>query len=135
MRSTRSSALRCPSCRRKTLTICSRLLERFPPSGFSRVRSGRALSISFGGTAERLHAERAAAPARRGGVRVLDREAPAGHCIDEIDLGTLEVGDADRIDEEPDAVGLEHLVGGSAVFLDHQPVLEPRAPPALHEYA
>src|SRR5688572_22154225 len=41
MRSTRSSALRCPSWRRNTLTICSRLLERLPPAGFSLVRSGR----------------------------------------------------------------------------------------------
>src|ERR1051326_7437040 len=45
MRSTRSSALRWPSWRRNTLTICSRLLDRLPPSGLRRLRSGRLLFI------------------------------------------------------------------------------------------
>src|SRR5207253_8622342 len=113
MRSTRSSALRCPSWRRNTLTICSRLLERLPPSGFSRLRSGRLLFITVPPAAARtdparrgpsrsanlLNAEGAAASARGCGIRVLDREAAARHRVDEIDLGALEVADADRIDE------------------------------------
>ena len=79
--------------------------------------------------------ERRAASARGGGIRVLDREAAAGDRVDEIDLGALEVPDADRIDEQLDAVRLEHLVAVAAVFLDHQPVLEAGAPSALHEHA
>src|SRR6266850_469335 len=133
MRSTRSSALRCPSWRRNTLTICSRLLERLPPSGFSRLRSGRSV-IHLRRKRLRLHAERAAAAAGRCRVRVLDREAAAGHRVDEIDLSPLEVADADRIDEELHAIRLEHLVAGSAAFLDHQAVLESRASAALHEH-
>src|SRR3990167_7326677 len=111
MRSTRSSALRCPSWRRKTLTICSRLLERLPPSGFSLLRSGRA------GTRP-LRAERRTAAAGRGRVRILDGEPAAGHGIDEVDFRALEVADADRIDEQPDAVRFEHLIRIAAGFLD-----------------
>src|SRR5205823_3831819 len=55
--------------------------------------------------------------------------------IDEVDLGALEVIDADRVDEQPDAVRLEHLVASPARLFDHQPVLEPRAAAALHEHA
>src|SRR5687767_12782815 len=128
MRSTRSSALRCPSCRRNTLTICSRLLDRFPPVGFSRERSSRVVATRG------LDAERRSAPARRHRVRVLDGEAPAGNRVDEIHFGALEITDADRIDEQLDAVRLEHLVGSAAAFLDHQAVLEARAAAALHEH-
>src|SRR4029078_8059191 len=66
-----------------------------------------------------LDAERLAAAAGRCGVRVLDRETAAGHRVDEIDLSALEVADADWIDEQPDAVRLEHLVRIAAAFLDH----------------
>src|SRR3954467_11706789 len=95
IRSTRSSALRCPSCRRKTVTICSRLLERLPPAGFSLLKSGRAGTpvrlVMVGAGAFALDAERLAAAAGRRRLRVLDREAAAGHRVDEIDLGTLQV--------------------------------------------
>src|SRR5687768_4031749 len=111
MRSTRSSALRCPSCRRNTLTICSRLLDRFPPVGFRRERSSRVVAT------EGLDAERRPAPARGDRVRVLDGEAAAGDRVDEVHFGALEVADADRIDEQPDAIRLEHLVAGAAAFL------------------
>ena len=80
-------------------------------------------------------AERRAAAARRRRVRVLDREAAAGHGVDEIDFGALEIADADRVDEQPDAVRLVHLIAGAAALFDHQPVLEARAAAALHEYA
>src|SRR5436190_6397446 len=106
MRSTRSSALRWPSWRRKTLTICSRLLDRLPPDGLSRARSG---SVAVTDYPEGSDAKRGSAPARRDRVRILDREAAAGDGIDEVDLGALEVVDADRVDEQPDAVRLEHL--------------------------
>ena len=76
----------------------------------------------------------AAAGRRR--LRILDREAAAGDRVDEVDLGALEVPDADRIDEQLHAVRLEHLVARAlAVFLDHQAVLEAGAAAALHEHA
>src|SRR6185436_10887110 len=148
MRSNRSSALRCPSWRRKTLTICSRLLERLPPSGFSLLRSGSAgatlilgragtpllMVVTAGLTALAVYAERRTAAARGGGVGVANREAAAGDRVDEVDLGALQVAHADRVDVQLDAVGLEHLIAHAAAFLDHQPVLEARAPAALYEY-
>src|SRR6188508_1331322 len=106
VRSNRSSALRCPSWRRKTLTICSRLLERLPPSGFSLLRSGSAFSTLIPGrvstpslvmvtaAALAVHAERRTAAARGGRLRVADREAAAGDRVDEVDLSTLEIAHA-----------------------------------------
>src|SRR5258705_7046597 len=135
MRSTRSSALRWPSWRRNTLTICSRLLDRFPPSGFSRLRSGRLSMPAPPSRKGLLDVERATASAGRGRVRILDREAAARHRVDEVDLGALEVADAHGIDEQPHAVGLEHLVANAAVLFDHQPVLESGTAATLHEYA
>src|SRR5678809_1313401 len=103
MRSNRSSALRCPSWRRNTLTICSRLLERLPPSGFSLLRSGSAgatltprenglclVMVSAGLTTLAVDAERRTAAARGSGVGVANGEAAAGDRVDEIDLGTLQ---------------------------------------------
>src|SRR6185436_19192311 len=146
MRSNRSSALRCPSWRRNTLTICSRLLERLPPSGLSLLRSGSAgITLTPRGTglclvmvpaaALAVHAERRTAAARRSRLRVADREAATSHRVDEVDLGTLEVAHADRVHEQLHAVRLEHLVAHAAAFLDHQAVLETRAAAALHEHA
>src|SRR5919106_3207494 len=129
MRSTRSSALRCPSCRRNTLTICSRLLDRFPPEGLSRERSSRVVAT------EGLNAERRPAPARGDRVRVLDGKAAAGDRVDKVHFGALEIADADRVDEQFDTVRFEHLVGDAAAFLDHQAVLEARAATTLHEHA
>src|SRR5436853_5169118 len=134
MRSTRSSALRWPSWRRNTLTICSRLLDRFPPSGFSRLRSGRLFMPAH--PAEGMSdVERATASAGRGRVRILDREAATRHRVDEVDLGALEIADAHGIDEELHAVGLEHLIANAAVLFDHQPVLESGTAAPLHEHA
>ena len=80
--------------------------------------------------------ERRAAAAGRRGVRVLDREAAAGDGVDEVDLGAVQIADADRIDEQLHAVRLVHLVARAlAVLLDHQAVLEARAAAALHEHA
>src|SRR5689334_11291547 len=104
MRSNRSSALRCPSWRRNTLTICSRLLERLPPSGLSLLRSGSAGDtvtprepefamtrlMVVAAAAFAIHAERRTAAAGRRGVGIPDGEAAAGHSIDEIDFGALE---------------------------------------------
>src|SRR5688572_22449895 len=150
MMSTRSSALRCPSWRRNTLTICSRLLERLPPLGFSRLKSGTAVDTRVApgpegrcGTglmvvpaaAFTVHAERRTAAAGGGRLRILDREAAAGDGIHEVHFGALQVADADRVHEQADAVRLEDLVASPVAFLDHQPVLEARAAAALHEHS
>src|SRR4051794_11171569 len=130
IRSKRSSALICPFCRRNTCTILSRFDERLPPSGRKDVRSGRVVSCRS------VDGEGLAAAAGGRGVRVLDREAAAGDGVDEVDLGAVQIADADRIDEELHAVRLEYLVAGTlAVLFDHQPVLEARAAAALDEYA
>src|SRR5687768_8595800 len=80
-------------------------------------------------------AERRAAAAGRRGIRILDCEAAAGDRFDEVDLGTLEVPDADGINIELDAVRFEYLVAVATGLFDHQPVLKARASPALHEHA
>src|SRR3954452_5593647 len=117
----RSSALRWPSCSRKAPIICSRLVDRLPPAG-------RRPEISVRGRARLLRRARRTAAAGGRRVRVLDGEAAAGHRVDEIDLGALEIPDADRVDEQLHTVRFEHLVAGAlAVFFDHQAVLEARA--------
>src|SRR5690349_1604841 len=149
MRSNRSSALRCPSWRRKTLTICSRLLERLPPSGLSLLRSGSAgntltpreprsamtFLVVMAAAALAFHAERRTAAAGGGGVGVSNREAAAGHRVDEVDLGALQIAHADRVHVQLDAVRLEHLVAHAAAFLDHEAILKTRTAAALHEHA
>ena len=50
----------------------------------------------------------AAAGRRRLGI--LDREPAAGDRVNEIDFGPIQVSDADRVDEQLDAVLLEHLI-------------------------
>src|SRR5687768_9898692 len=151
IRSNRSSALRCPSWRRNTLTICSRLLERLPPSGFSRLRSGSAdatlllgripgretepLVVMTAAPAFALDTERRAAAARGGRLGIADGEAASGHRVDEIDLGALEIAHADGVDEQLHAIRLEHLIANAAALLDHEAVLEPRTAAALHEHA
>src|SRR5262245_12887245 len=147
IRSNRSSALRCPSWRRNTLTICSRLLERLPPSGFSLLRSGSAGDTLTPGrertpslmvvaaAALAVHAERRTAAAGGSRIGVTDGEPAAGDRVDEIDFGALQVAHADRVDVQLHAVRLEHLVAHAAALFDHQAVLEPRAAAALHEHA
>src|SRR6187401_1226064 len=103
--STSWSALRCPSCLRKRLTMRSRLPERRPPAG----RCFSTNSVADG-TATSLGREGGSASAGGLGVRVLDGEAPAHVVVDKVDLGTLEIRQADGIDQEPDAVHLKRLV-------------------------
>src|SRR6476661_7524476 len=117
MRSTRSSALRCPSCLRNALTIRSRLPERLVPAGRSRSRSGMAVAVAM---TLSLCRERRAATAGGRRVGVLNREPATRDGVDEIDLSTLEVADADRIDEKAHAVRLEQLVADAAGLFDHQ---------------
>src|SRR5688500_5146347 len=128
IRSTRWSALRCPSWRRNTLTIRSRLLERRPPAG-RKLSMYAACSIS-------LDVEGAAAAAGGLRVRVLDREPAARDVVDEVHFGALQIPQADRIDEQLHALHLEHLIDRRVAFalVNHQPVLEAGAAAALDEY-
>ena len=70
-------------------------------------------------------------------IRVLDRESATRQVVDKVDLGASEIPHADRVHKERDAVGLEDLIGLSIAraFLDHQTILETRAPSALNEDA
>src|SRR5258707_1330721 len=128
----RSSALRWPSCFRKAPRICSRLLDRLLPAGRRPEMSGSGRSTY----PELVGGEGRAAAAGRGRLRVLDREAAARDGVHEVDLGALQVPDADRIDEQLHAVRFEHLIARAlTVLFDHQAVLEARATAALDEHA
>src|SRR5580693_1680716 len=109
----------------------SRLSERLPPAGRRRDRSGGTRSMTeigelaswrtgelnnhqFTNSATHqiptlLSGEGTAAATGGLGVWVLDREAAARDRLDEVDLSALQVLDADRVDEELDAVRFEHL--------------------------
>src|SRR4051812_28452276 len=119
----RSSALRWPSCSRKAPRMFSRLLDRLLPAG-------RRPEMSGSGRAnyqELFGRERRAAAAGGCRVRVLDGEAAARDGVHEVDFGALQIPDADRIDEQLDAVRFEHLVARALpVLFDHQAVLEAR---------
>src|SRR5689334_15363464 len=100
----------------------SRLPDRRPPAGrwVSTNWSGESIDVAAGRipqpasreTADAtarpagrgLRAERGPAAAGRLGVRVLDREAAARVVVDEIHFGTLEVPEADGIDEQAHTV-------------------------------
>src|SRR5687767_14249138 len=127
--SKRSSALRCPCWRRNRLRMRSRLLERLPPAGRRLAMSGRGRSmvarVGSGSSRTSIGGERLSAAAGGRRVRILDGEAAAGDGIDEVDLGTLEIPDADRIDVELHAVRFVDLIARAlTVFFDHQPVLK-----------
>src|SRR5258706_14767868 len=114
-----SGALRWLSFSRKAPRLCSRLVNCLLPGG-------RGPEISGSGRAtypKLVGREGRAAAAGRGRLWVLDREAAASDGIHEINLGALEVTDADRVDEQLHAVRLEHLVARAlAVLFDHQAV-------------
>src|SRR5215213_7788598 len=92
MRSTRVSAVMCPSWRRNTLTMESRLLERLLPAG--RRLSRKVAVESIAGVVRRLNGEGRAAAAGRLRVRVLDRESAARHVVDEVHFGAGQVTSA-----------------------------------------
>src|SRR5215210_1534791 len=77
-----------------------------------------------------LDLERVAATAPGRGVRVVDREA-ALEAVDEVDLGALEIGGAERIDDDADAVRLELVVTLHRAAIEAERVLEAGAPAAL----
>src|ERR1700704_5322197 len=87
----RSSALRWPSCSRKAPSICSRLVDRLLPAGRRPEMSGSGRATN----PELIGGERGTAAAGRGRLGVLDREAAARDGVHEVDLGALEIADAD----------------------------------------
>src|SRR5262245_27735625 len=74
--------------------------------------------------------ERVAAAAGGLGVRILDREAAAHQVFLVVDLGAVEVAEAHRVDDDLDAVRLDHLVVLGDLVEDHA-VLEARAAASL----
>src|SRR5262245_56527492 len=99
------------------------------------VRNGYPVPDRWGKQA--LDAERRTAAAGRLGVGILDGESAAGDVVDEIDLGAAQVARADGIDEQLDAVRLEHGIGGlvSLALVDHEAVLETGTAASLNEHA
>src|SRR5688572_4388669 len=86
----------------------------------------------FHGLTGLLRAERLAAAAAACGLGVRDREPGAAEVLDVIDLRLAQVGRALRIDDDLDAADLEQVVV-VALLVELEPVLETRAPAALHE--
>src|SRR5437764_15465739 len=74
--------------------------------------------------------EAVTAPARAGGVRVVDLEARLLQRLDEVDRGALEVLDARRIDDDADAVKLRLAVAFGCAAVEAERVLEAAAPAA-----
>src|SRR5213082_4050832 len=77
-----------------------------------------------------LHLEGVAAAAGSGDVRVVDREACL-QALDPVDLGAGQVGRAERIDDDRDALARELVVALLRSAVESERVLEARAPAAL----
>src|SRR3990172_506337 len=73
-----------------------------------------------------------AAAAASGRVRVVELEARAHDVVDVVDLGSIQIEMASRVDEEPDAVLLESLVPGRGLVVERELILEARAAAADH---
>src|SRR5688572_19380192 len=133
IRSTSSSAAIWPSCRRKTWTMKSRLLERRPPAGRRCSTNSDADCIRGPGASG---AEGRTAAAGRFGVRILDGEAATHVVVDEVHFSPAEVAQADGINQQAHAVDLEHLIGLGVTIasVNHQAVLKSRTAAALHEH-
>src|SRR5262245_66387991 len=67
--------------------------------------------------------ERVAAAARRGHVRVVDRE-PALETLDEVDLRALQVRRAERVDDDRDAERVDLVVAFLSTCVEAERVLE-----------
>src|SRR4051794_39066858 len=76
------------------------------------------------------HAERGAAPARRHDVRVVHLEAGAHQTLGVVDRRAVDVAQALLVDEDADAVVVEHLVAVVAL-VERELVLEAGAAAAL----
>src|SRR5262249_21334408 len=81
-----------------------------------------------------LHLEGVAAAARRGDVRVVDRE-PGLEAVDPVDLGAGPVRRAVRVDDDGDAVRIGLAVALLRTPIEPERVLEAGATAALHGQA
>src|SRR5690349_7537403 len=76
--------------------------------------------------------ERVAARARTRGVGVVDREALLLDGVDEVDLGTVEVGDAHPVHDHGHAVEVGGHVAVEGALVEEELVAEARAATGLH---
>ena len=81
-------------------------------------------------------AERRTTSAGGLGVRVFDSEATTINFVGEIDLGTRQIPQADRINIQPHAVRFEDLIGlrVAGTLFDHQTILKTGAAAPLHKH-
>src|SRR5687768_9012757 len=78
-----------------------------------------------------LDGEGVPAAAAGSGVRVVDLEPGLLQAGEEVDRCALEVGSAEGIDDDLDALELHHLVALDGTGVEAEPVLEARAAAAL----
>ena len=78
-----------------------------------------------------FHLEGVATAARGARVRVVDREARSLDGVDIVDLGSLQIGRAERVDHDLDAVQLELEIALGRAAVEPEPVLEAGAAAAL----
>ena len=67
----------------------------------------------------------------RPGVRVVDLEPGLGDRVEVVDRGALQVGQAERVDDDRDAVQLDRVVAVLAPVVEAERVLEAGAAAAL----
>src|SRR5689334_2301409 len=86
--------------------------------------AGRGGVVALGAV---LDLERVAAPARGGGVRVVDLEAGLLKGAEEVDRGATQVRDAERVDDDVHALEQELVVALGRLAVEAEAVLEARA--------
>ena len=79
--------------------------------------------------------ERVAAPARGGGVRVVDLEPGLLQAGEEVDRGSLEIRSAEGIDDDVDALDHELVIALHRLGVEPEVVLKPGTAPALDRHA
>src|SRR5205823_3493708 len=110
---------------------CDESSVRAAGAAAARVTDGL-VTLGFGAF---FHLEGVAAAAGRGRVRVVDREARRLDRVDPVDLGALQVGGAERVDDDLDAVELELVVAFLRAAVEAEAVLEAGAAAALDRHA
>src|SRR6266540_3567661 len=94
-------------------------------AGFGRIVLGRRAFLDL---------ERVPAPAARDDVRIVDRKATL-EAFDEIDLGPHQIGRAERVHDDRDAVRVDLLIALLRGRVEAERILEARAAAALHRDA
>src|SRR5712692_4137067 len=94
-------------------------------------RAAAAAATNSGCVVALFHLERVATTARGNRVRVVDREPGLLNRVHVVDLRTIQVRSAERIDDHLHAVCLELDVALDRSTVEAEPVLEPRAAASL----